>query len=1569
MVSDFFSSGFATDATWRAAILNAGIAGLFNPGEIEDVHVATPVQSHLLRGAFNFFPSAATYTLSLPSGSDIDCFLAAWEHLLTLNPILRTGFIPLSPTSDPLCIVFKSGLGQPVWCTRTEVVGPTVESNPQQFSGKPPHNVTISGSLEAGYHVKISIHYSLLADSGLKPVLTSLHRLYHQHVSGMHNPHVPCVAEFSSATKDVSDDSLPDILRLVQHEGLSETFWRADATHGESQQTRGYETISRHYPCSAPIHLPHFVIQMAIAIVLAIHLPPKPRGLFICEVEAPVARLIRFESDSITPLRELIERGQNQSGPVATQQLIEEISEYGWEAIQVFLNIHTSYSWPQAHEIPGWRLEDLHLAYGNPLNIDILPAEHNATEIRISFDTSVHRMEDANILADHLVCILHSLLAIHQNPILADTLTAHDLIKELGDADASRTLEFGRRQQFPKDSLTPTLVHELFEACVRENPSSTALEFEGQRTLTYAELDLCSSALAVDLHNKYSVEPNVMVPILFEPSFEMIIAILAIMKAGGAYVPFGSDLPMDALRDRMRLIGGKIFICGEDQEARAKEAMAAHPKVVVLPYSWSKSGSLIRTLERRLSSPLPNPTQLAYVLFTSGTTGLPNAVGVEHRNLSAFLSSSLGMEMAGTEKRKLLLSAYTFDISAGDIFSTLTSGGVLALVRREKMLSHLPHWVEVTRTTHLSVTPSIARLLPTTGLPTLSHIIFGGEIVPPDLAERLSQNRTVINSMGPTEATIYATFYIVPKFFGATNFHRRVPIGYPLETTILYVLRPGTMELAAQSEIGEICIGGPQVARGYITNPQLSKTKFVPDIFEGTGHIFRAGDWGRWNYLGQLEILGRMDGQLKYHGIRIETEEIEHVVRSTTDVDQFYSAVLEVDGDQKLVGVFTPPTHTTGVSAAYSYSVLETPEAMDRVTAAIQACEAHFPPNARPSNWFCFDSLPKTAHGKLDGKALNGLIHGHLSRARKVIAIHRVQRPPTEDEDLVRKAISDVLTLPRESIDLDASFIELGGTSMQAMRVTASLQALGLSASVVDILDNEKTITLLAQLPRFELDLESSVARSAGGNQSWQSYSLFSLAPEQWEEEVAAAGFTVEDIEDIYPCTSLAKYWLELALQNDGRALICQFNHHLGRDIDPERFTWCWEQLLINEPTLRTVFLKLPTDKGHENGIWSVVLRSTAPARWKSLEMLTVANGEELQKLLYGTLFAEHRLQLGQVPIRAWLILNTSDETWTFGISRHHALHDARTFDLQHDAFSSLYANGESALPALRGSRSAANSYGAYIASVLKDTRTPQATTFWTDYLQGARPPMWPATEAVPPTFCKDMGTYAFHIGQWQGSIGDVAKRAGVTSGALIRGAYAIATAEGEGVSDALVFEVADGSEGPGFTVPPWGFCSHVKPTRVRVPLGHVEDEGFMQIMRDANRSHVATLPYLGAAWEMTQKVLEVNLATSIVNILDLSRGDFRKDMKTEPGPSAVSSNSSASPTSSGESVRPIFAKTLVSESVVGIYVPVYVEVHILKDKVTYACPYDPSMVQRENMERFVSRQVEVLEMVNRKLA
>ena len=477
-------------------------------------------------------------------------------------------------------------------------------------------------------------------------------------------------------------------------------------------------------------------------------------------------------------------------------------------------------------------------------------------------------------------------------------MTVHDVFERLQIAENAQTSLYGIGKS--SASTSQSLVHQLFDACAHANPSRIALDFEGSVSMNYAELDSLSTALANELH---WVKSDTMVPLMFDVSFEMIIAILAVLKSGGAYVPLDVNHPPARLERILDITKAKVILYGKGKEISEKVAgiKETYPAMSLLEYHCPTVTSTTPHIAR-----IVDAQSLAYVFFTSGSTGVPKGVAIEHGNLAAFLHSNQGNAARYPNMRKLLVSPYTFDISVGDIFSTLTSGGTLGLVSRTKLLSNLPYWVEKMRTTHLALTPSVGRQLPIDGLPDLQHLIFVGETLPVDLAFNMSRNRTVSNTMGPTECVIDATEYIIPKGSPLLEGAQRVSIGYPIGQTTIYILRPSTTERVAVDEVGEICIGGPQVTRGYLASTDLTNAKFVPDPFSTIpgARMFRTADLGRWNRYGQLDHLGRLDGQVKLRGLRIETGEIEAVLmRSSTDILGIYVDVLDVRGEMALVAV------------------------------------------------------------------------------------------------------------------------------------------------------------------------------------------------------------------------------------------------------------------------------------------------------------------------------------------------------------------------------------------------------------------------------------------------------------------------------------------------------------------------------------------------------------------------------------------------------------------------------------------------------------------------------------------
>jgi len=699
---------------------------------------------------------------------------------------------------------------------------------------------------------------------------------------------------------------------------------------------------------------------------------------------------------------------------------------------------------------------------------------------------------------------------------------------------------------------------------------------------------------------------------------------------------------------------------------------------------------------------------------------------------------------------------------------------------------------------------------------------------------------------------------------------------------------------------------------------------------------------------------------------------------------------------------------------------------------ADEACTTHLPPYMRPSLWLSLDDFPKNAHGKLDRQNLRSLIQEHASSCARTSSItlnRALRKASTEAELTVAAVLAQELGHPAEDIDMDSTFLSLGGSSLQAMRVTSALQARGIGAHVSDCLDDGKTVAMLATLPRIKArgGAANGIEEANGYHQRSKSneYVRFSIAPDGWQDGLRAAGVSVDDVEDVYPCTSAAQMWVDLALRNQGRSLLCQFHHFLGQDIDGPRFSWCWEQLRLREPCLRTVFVEV----GDKATVTPVVLRPEAHPKGGGLDTICVADGNELMSLIQ-KLFAKHRVELGKVPIQSWLIFNEGDGKWSFASSRHHALHDARTLDAQGNDLNELYLNGESALTNIKRKRTLESSFGAYMYSHMSvffspfaflylhaffaRSDQPHQRAFWRQYLHQAGPSIWPPPSKVPITFCKDLTLFKFHVTEWHGSLQELAKVAGVTKAAIVRGTFALAMSEKEGRSDTIVYETVEGRTGA--AVNTWGFCTHFDLTRIQVPLPlpprhdsnpesaneDLERSRFLEVVREANRSFAKTLPNISTAWDLANEILGMEVEpnckfqTSILNILDMSGGDLRKDklddveIQTESGldlakgaaevmgngyekgPSKrkEDNNGLGNKTVDGlvqqSGSSRLFTNSLVQASIVGTYLPLCIEVQIKKDKVVFTCPYDPTVVEKKEIENFVQRQIDVLESLSR---
>ncbi|MCP2166912.1 non-ribosomal peptide synthetase [Goodfellowiella coeruleoviolacea] len=485
----------------------------------------------------------------------------------------------------------------------------------------------------------------------------------------------------------------------------------------------------------------------------------------------------------------------------------------------------------------------------------------------------------------------------------------------------------------------------LFERWARVQPEHPALRFDGEQ-LTYAELNRRANRLARHL-TRLGAGPETVVGVLFERGPALPTALLAILKAGAAYVPLDPEHPADRLAYLTGDAGCALVLTTAGLAARLPEE--------VLPICLDEPAVRAAVDAQPDTDPAagPRPDSLAYVLYTSGSTGLPKGTLVQHASVVNLVLHSRAAYRIGPGDRVLQFANPCFDVSVWDIFGTLCNGATLVQAPRLTLLDPraLVEHMRAERVTVVELPPAVAALLDPSDLPDLRMANMGGEALPLEVARRFrTGDRLVHNSYGPTEVTVTSTDYLLPRVVDRTP-----PIGRAIANLQCYVLDPAGEPVPVGAP-GELLMGGAGVARGYLNRGALTAEKFVPDPFGPPGaRLYRTGDLVRWRPDGQLEFLGRIDTQLKVNGIRVEPGEVEAALCTHPDVA---AAVVDVRGEagNRLLVAFLVPVE--GATA---------PD-----TTALRAhLRGRLPANLIPARVHPVPALPLTLSGKVDRRALH----------------------------------------------------------------------------------------------------------------------------------------------------------------------------------------------------------------------------------------------------------------------------------------------------------------------------------------------------------------------------------------------------------------------------------------------------------------------------------------------------------------------------------------------------------------------------------------------------------------------
>jgi len=551
-------------------------------------------------------------------------------------------------------------------------------------------------------------------------------------------------------------------------------------------------------------------------------------------------------------------------------------------------------------------------------------------------------------------------------------------------------------------------IPEVFEQAASEFGENVALSFEGV-TSTYSELNRRANRIARVLQSR-GIGRDDLVGMCVERSLDMIAATLGILKAGGAYLPLEPEYPEARLRLMIEESQALVTIVQDDVWNRLP---AGTPNAIRL-------SELVALAEAESAEDLHadlSATDLAYVMYTSGSTGIPKGVCVEHRNVLRLVCGTSYAHF-GPEEVFLQYAPISFDASTFEIWGALLHGAKLAIAPPGLgSVETLGSILQTERVTTLWLTAGLFHHVVEDGLEHLAgvrQLLAGGDVLSPRHVRRVLErfpDICVINGYGPTECT---TFTCCHPMRTVEEVEDPVPVGRPIANTTAYVLDRDMQPVAIGQE-GELYVGGNGVARGYLNRPELTAERFLPDPFtERPGaRMYRTGDQVRSLPDGTIMFLGRKDRQVKIRGFRVELDEIESALRECTGVGQ--AAVVAIGSE----------VHDTRLAAfvtARGDRSLDTGDIEEEL-------RRRLPAHMVPGSWTRLDSMPLTSNGKVDRAALPEPVRDECAEYAP---------PASEPEALIAGMWQEILGVKR--VGRTDSFFALGGHSLAAMRLACRVR-------------------------------------------------------------------------------------------------------------------------------------------------------------------------------------------------------------------------------------------------------------------------------------------------------------------------------------------------------------------------------------------------------------------------------------------------------------------------------------------------------------------------------------------------
>ncbi|RSL79006.1 hypothetical protein CEP51_007720 [Fusarium floridanum] len=1277
-----------------------------NTAEIEAILPCTPVQSAMLASFIqsrgDHYLNAVSYLVS--EDISLQSLETAWAALQERHPMLRTGFVPVNSPDTSFAMVRHTSKSSTL-PLKTMRLGEfdnvdllqlkaDLGNNVQKSLHQPPWAVVVSQRSEET-RMNLIMHHALYDAPSLHLMLDDLSQL-------LEGKGPLPVLKVEPAVSAVLSKSL-------KGQASEREFWEAKAS----------QTVVNKFPIMTPLRveerqvladtitsaLPYSqlrratqassitiqaVIQAAWTRVLSSYLGENSvvfgvalSGRTVDETKDapfPCLNTVPIVASNVSSNTELVNYMMEYNQHLHKHQFssLSQVQKWlGHPAGPIFDTLIAYQKMPDTESSSiRWRLVKDEAMVEYPVSLEIEPVQNDQVRLCITYYSDILPQEQAKLLAEQF-----------------DASLIHIACNIAGNEDDAWEESRSLYSVLPAAALTleapVQLLHQFVEVGAISHPTKLALEFVSgfngedpiKQQWSYQQLNSMGNKVANMLHSRAAA--GSIIAIHFDKCPEAYFSILGILKAGCSFVALDPTAPK----------ARKEFILSD---SKAPCLLTTNPETL----DFETDAAIVKIDQHALDAidnsqlefqPTATPADTCYCLYTSGTTGTPKGCEITHENaVQAMMAfQDLFKGHWDNDSRWLQFAALHFDVSVLEQYWSWSVGIAVVAAPKDLILDDLTATINRLAITHIDLTPSLARLTHPDEVPSLCRGVFitGGEQLKQEILDAWGPKAVIYNAYGPTEATIGVTmFQRVPITGRPSN------IGKQFLNVGSFVFRQNTNTPVLRGGVGELCVSGKLVGKGYLNRPELTEERF-PTLLEFGERVYRTGDLVRMLHDGCFDFLGRADDQVKLRGQRLEIAEITHAIRTgVADVQDAATIVTRhgMSGKDVLVSFVVGKQSTKG-----PLEILQDEEGLG--AQAKEACRAKLPGYMVPTYIFSLPYIPLSPNNKAEIKDLKRLF-AELSPEKLMQLSHASTAPISRAAQGVMHKLLEVIAefsrADKEDLSSSTSIFDVGVDSITALRLSSLLKSRGFKAASPALLLKNPVIG----------DLANSLARGVSTQQEKlvrevkQSIQAFG---HRYRGMVCRSlGVKPADIEYIAPCSPLQQGIISRSMTSDQRGVYFNtFELKLHRDTSVGLLRRAWEDLIESEAILRTAFV--PTTDGF---VQAALAKRRFPWRERHLENPELVEGflEDQKKD-----WIEQNGSLIHTPLLLTYVETPTSKLLVVHI--FHALYDGNSFDLMMDRLAAVYTHKETprGAPFLE-----ALSHGPLL-------RHESCRQFWEDHLQG----------------------------------------------------------------------------------------------------------------------------------------------------------------------------------------------------------------------------------------------------------